>query len=832
MPWSGCSLADGEKKRERSVLVEPKHGGSACPVLVEKENCVVNCLVSAFSTWSACDKASGTQVRTRTVEHEAKNDGTECPALSESKGCMVDCELSLWGAFGACDEAAGLKERTRSILVSALNNGKVCGMLEERDDCGQQCETGPWSPWTQCSKTGAEAGFMTRTRAVIKLIVGRPCRTTEKAACAVSCEVTEFGNWGPCDTANNVKIRERTVIVPQMNGGSACPSLELRDTCVVNCRVGAWTEWTDCDKQFGKTSRTRNIEMHPENGGLACPPTKEEIVCKVDCVLSDYGEWGVCDKNSGLKTRERDTIYVGRNGGTPCGQLTDSTDCMVHCEASQWGSFMPCLQSGAKIGTMRRARSVVVTSKNSGLPCTLEEEEKCAVPCLVTLWSDWSECDFILARQTRTRTIVSQPVNGGLQCPELFGKQFCGLPTPVPTPFVVAEPTPAPDPRELAIVPKTFDWSVQSVFRLSALTEDELMPGQKPREVVGKTVADQFGLEPGEVGISIEGGSAEATLVTVRITATSPIVAHSFAVELGKVKDDPARLTARLYQNLATEGFERAHLVSLSVVGRILVKGTIDAVSEHELATKDNAGKAYQHRMVGSFTLSGYDIPGFDDRVQRVFVFILAEHLRVDPIAVSTIAVNSGAQPRSVQVKILVKATTQDAADVAFRFQLATTDADKVSAEFRAGLASRLMPSPGVSVSSSGGIETKEIKMSMTEAEREAGTGSSSFQLDLEKVEAEQAKEEGTSMYVMAAMAMGSFIVVIGIAAIIVRRYKSRQEKNAFFDSMEDENDAENLLDDDDWANLGDWGDETFAGSNPTYDAGSSAGGDKAANEL
>ena len=75
-------------------------------------------------------------------------------------------------------------------------------------------------------------------------------------------------------------------------------------------------------------------------------------------------------------------------------------------------------------------------------------------------------------------------------------------------------------------------------------------------------------------------------------------------------------------------------------------------------------------------------------------------------------------------------------------------------------------------------------------------------------------------------------IVVIGIAAIIVRRYKSRQQKNAFFDSMEDENDAENLLDDDDWANLGDWGDETFAGSNPTYDAGSSAGGDKAANEL
>ena len=122
----------------------------------------------------------------------------------------------------------------------------------------------------------------------------------------------------------------------------------------------------------------------------------------------------------------------------------------------------------------------------------------------------------------------------------------------------------------------------------------------------------------------------------------------------------------------------------------------------------------------------------------------------------------------------------------------------------------------------------------MTNEEREAGLGSTGFQLDLSKAEEEAQTEEGMNMYIVAGAAMATMGVIIGIAAIIVRTYKARQDKNAFFGQMDDEYDAENLLDDDDWANLGDWGDETFSGSNPLYggdDEGPLAE-DRAANEL
>lgn len=833
MPWSGCSKADGEKKRERNVLVQPKHGGTACPPLVEKDPCVVNCEVSQFSAWSACDKAKGTEVRTRTVVHDAKNDGVECPALSESKSCVVDCELSQWGAFGECDDAVGVKVRTRNILVPPLNNGQLCGLLEESDDCGQQCQTKAWGSWTVCSKSGDNAGKMSRSRELIKAIPGRPCRLKEEAPCAVSCEVTAFGDWGPCDTANNVKIRVRTVTVPAMNGGSACPTLELRDTCVVDCKVGPLSEWTNCDKLSGKQSRTRTILMHPENGGKPCPPSKEEIVCKVDCLLSDYSDWGVCDKHSGLKTRARTVIYNSRNGGTPCGQLTDSTDCLVHCEASLWGSFTPCVQSGAKIGTMRRSRSVVITSKNAGLPCTLEEEEKCAVPCLLTPWGEWSECDFILGRKSRTRAIVSQPVNGGTPCASLTGSEKCGLPTPVPTPFVAAAPTPAPDPRELAIVPKTFDMTVQAVFVLSELTVAELAVGETPRAVFRSTIANQFGVDSSAVTLVVGTSSGSGTQITVILQAANPLIAHSYSVELEKVKADPKRLTEKLYQSLATEGFERAHLVTLSVVGPILVRGTIDAVSEHKITTKNAAGQRYEHQMTGTFTIRGYNVPEFTARVQTVFVFILAEHLHVEPLAVSVIGLSSGDDARSVKVDVMVKATKSEAADVAFRFQLAATDADKLSLEFVEGLNNRLMSSTGVAVTSKGGIETRAVTYELTNEEREKGLGNTGFQLDLRKAQEEAERKEGMNMYMLAGAALVTCMLLIGIAAIIVRTYKARQEKNSFFDRMDGEHDAENLLDDDDWANLGDWGDETFAGSNPLYGGDGGAGPDDvAANEL
>jgi hypothetical protein len=859
MPWSGCSLADGEKKRERSVLVEPKHGGSACPVLVEKENCVVNCLVSAFSTWSACDKASGTQVRTRTVEHEAKNDGTECPALSESKGCMVDCELSLWGAFGACDEAAGLKERTRSILVSALNNGKVCGMLEERDDCGQQCETGPWSDWTECGTSGADSGKMSRTRRLIKAVPGKPCRLKEEATCAISCVVTAFGDWGPCDTAANLKIRVRTVTVPAMNGGSECPTLKEQDTCVVDCKVGPWfvvnggSEWSLCNKATGKTHRTRVIEVPMENDGKRCPPIREEMVCKVDCLLSDYGEWGACDKDSGLKTRERTIIFNGRNGGTPCGQLTDSTDCLVHCEASQWGTFTACVKSGTKVGTMRRARSVVVTAKNSGNTCALEEEEKCPLDCVLTPWSEWSECNFQFKSQTRARSITSQPLNGGLRCGATSESQACGF-TPSPTPVVVTVPTPAPEVGFTAARVSSYHIGVNFSMKIKGMEaakyEDDVtkLSGEDPEALLRTMLSQKYDLHADRIAISGRSfvGAGKNTMTTLKIAFTVPnaALAASIVSELEKAKAEPiTRLQEPYQQLLLTTGMSNADMYSVMVFidGHVETRGVIDGTSEMKIPSENTAGTKYTSQLSAQLVLTTISVQQFNELAQRVFIWSMSIKTGVEPQAITITGFASraggGDHVGGIYVDVQVRTIKAQEGDVAFAMQMISTDATAFSTTFkqkavRYNLGAAFAAAKVVASTEQPGIETATV------GARAVETGQGAVVMEAEEKEAVEVKEGmfGSRFMFMA----GGFvcvIVIIAVVAIVIRYRQQKAEKNAFFGELEGEYDEENLLDDEDWAGLDDFGDANFGHDNPMYGVGGGGGGgggggEKADNEM
>jgi hypothetical protein len=53
------------------------------------------------------------------------------------------------------------------------------------------------------------------------------------------------------------------------------------------------------------------------------------------------------------------------------------------------------------------------------------------VNCVVSAWNVWSPC--LSGTQARTRTIVTQPANGGTACPALTETQACTVPAPAPT---------------------------------------------------------------------------------------------------------------------------------------------------------------------------------------------------------------------------------------------------------------------------------------------------------------------------------------------------------------------------------------------------------------
>jgi uncharacterized protein YukE len=216
----------------------------------------------------------------------------------------------------------------------------------------------------------------------------------------------------------------------------------------VNCQVSDWTNWSSCSRECdgGEQTRTRSIIVSPANGGLACPNLTDKRECNnqpcpVDCKLSDWSEWTACSKlcGGGEQTRTRSVLVNPANGGKSCEPLSEKRSCNtqpcpVDCQLSNWSDWSACTTSCGG-GTQSRTRSVLVNPANGGKSCDILKEDRacnthsCKVDCQVGNWSGWSICSKSCGggTQTRYRNITVHPANGGASCPNLSESQYCNI---------------------------------------------------------------------------------------------------------------------------------------------------------------------------------------------------------------------------------------------------------------------------------------------------------------------------------------------------------------------------------------------------------------------
>merc|ERR1719487_1349372 len=98
------------------------------------------------------------------------------------------------------------------------------------------------------------------------------------------------------------------------------------------------------------------------------------------------------------------------------------------CEVSDWVPT-PCSQKcgGGKRSLVRR----VIAEADGGAPCpTLSGVEDCndhpcdVQDCVMSEWSSWSSCDHV---ETRVRSVLSQPSEGGAPCGMATETRMCGV---------------------------------------------------------------------------------------------------------------------------------------------------------------------------------------------------------------------------------------------------------------------------------------------------------------------------------------------------------------------------------------------------------------------
>ncbi|XP_067945663.1 spondin-1-like [Watersipora subatra] len=313
----------------------------------------------------------------------------------------------------------------------------------------------------------------------------------------VKCMVTEWSEYTVCSVTCGigVKTRSRSFKHP-MGTLKRCPHINLQESssclglvniCDVDpnepvdiCITTPWSYWSPCSVSCGPGSRVRTRQYLNAMGQLKCSQLlmdSDECTAQIaDCSLIDTdwnsvcvmdAEPGVCSGNftrfyynvsmqkcqafsyGGCRGNENRFDTMGECERSCAAVMQDidslpdssSADADVDCMVTEWTDFSQCSVS---CGTGLRSRTRMIKRRNSGsgasCPKDLHESVVCAsecpsvsdedVDCMISEWSVWSDCSATCGDGVEAKLrMIKRPAQGqGLPCPnELKEMRQCNL---------------------------------------------------------------------------------------------------------------------------------------------------------------------------------------------------------------------------------------------------------------------------------------------------------------------------------------------------------------------------------------------------------------------
>uniref|UniRef100_A0A8C5CZX9 Spondin-1 n=1 Tax=Gadus morhua TaxID=8049 RepID=A0A8C5CZX9_GADMO len=217
-----------------------------------------------------------------------------------------------------------------------------------------------------------------------------------------TCIYSAWSPWSACSSATCDKGRRmrQRMLKAQLDPTVACPRTQDFQPCMAPgcsleepsaCMMSEWIGWSACSAScgMGMRSRERYVQQYPEDGALCQLHTEETEKCQVnaeccDCIVTEWGEWDPCSATCGLGMRRRERMVK-----------------------------MPPLD-----GSMCKAEVLEVDK------CMMPD---CAVDCMVSEWSEWSECNKSCGKghTLRSRMVKLEPGPGGSACPETVQRKKC-----------------------------------------------------------------------------------------------------------------------------------------------------------------------------------------------------------------------------------------------------------------------------------------------------------------------------------------------------------------------------------------------------------------------
>jgi len=165
-------------------------------------------------------------------------------------------------------------------------------------------------------------------------------------------------------------------------------------------------------------------------------------------VVSGWSAFGACAKTcgGGSQSRSRSVVSAATHGGSCLDALSASTLCNTHacpvnCVVSQWGSFGPC-SAACGIAHKTRTRTVITPPVNGAVCPVMEDVQPCLdspscetactgpehnIDCIMGAWSMWSSCSAQCGGgfRQRTRSTMVPAACAGAPCDVAIVSEAC-----------------------------------------------------------------------------------------------------------------------------------------------------------------------------------------------------------------------------------------------------------------------------------------------------------------------------------------------------------------------------------------------------------------------
>uniref|UniRef100_A0A6Q2ZAA6 Spondin-1 n=1 Tax=Esox lucius TaxID=8010 RepID=A0A6Q2ZAA6_ESOLU len=218
------------------------------------------------------------------------------------------------------------------------------------------------------------------------------------------------------------------------------------------CIYSNWSPWSACSSatcEKGRRMRQRMLKAQLDLS-VPCPHTQDFKPCMgpgcseeeaSTCMMSEWISWSPCSVTCGMGMRSRER-YIKQfpEDGSICSLNTEETEkCVVNedcytipCMLSPWSDWSDC---SVTCGKGLRTRQRMLKSLDLG-ECTeeLDQVERCMQPecpmdCMVSEWTEWSECNKSCGKghTIRTRVVELEPQFGGEPCPETVQRKKCKI---------------------------------------------------------------------------------------------------------------------------------------------------------------------------------------------------------------------------------------------------------------------------------------------------------------------------------------------------------------------------------------------------------------------